>query len=1069
MERDRRTDSPLPLALVAVCFFGSGLTGLVYELIWTRRLYAVFGSTTYSVTTVLAAFMAGLGLGSYVVGRRVDAVRSGFRTYAWLELGVAAFALVSLPLLDLVETLYGGLQRAFELGPVASAVLKLVLAFPVLAFPAGMMGGTLPALARAIVQRRAELHRDVGRLYGINTIGAAAGTLLAGTLLIERLGLYRSILLAATVNALIGAAVLWALRRAGEEREPSAPPAPTAAAGPEVGLRAHLRRPTVLFCAVAVFLTGLLSMSYEVVWTRLLSLLMGSSTYAFTLVLGIFLVGIALGSLLYSYFARGRLPTVFNLALVLLALVMWAAVSLAVIPEFPGALVRLAQVPGLTFYRVLSFECLFAAVLLFVPTLLLGAALPMAMGIISRALGQVGRDVGGVYLVNTGGAILGSVLTGFVLIPWLGTRTTLLVGFWINLFLAAVGLFAFAGTPVRRTGALVLVLLVGGAALSQPPWPSQVYDAGLAYRLDRVAAKNPLELEQRLLRAPSKALFLREGVNATISVRQFRQSLSLLINGKPDASSSLDMPTQVVLGAVAMLAHPRPEQVAIVGWGSGVTAYTTTFFPELKRVDVMEIERAVIEAAPFFHPVNGKVDQHPKLRVIYDDARSRLLTSKQQYDVIVSEPSNPWMTGVSGLFSRDYYRLVKKRLKPGGVFGQWLQLYRIDAASVALVLRTLLDSFPHAQLWFSDLHDVLLLGSEQPFRLSLDRVRRAFEADARLGVHLAAYGPGAQPEHVFGCFLLDRPAIEALLARFPTEVMHDDRPTLEYRAVRNLYGAHPDHIDALLKLKMERGNFLPPLEGSPPPVGLALSGTARLVHLKNDLSDRFTSWALQRFGDEPQLRLERARTLLRHRKFGEAIALAQALPKEPGFLAEGALVEGRALLRSERAGEALAKLSAMGRFRPTARRYYQLEAATTVGNYPLGWQLAEELLGTIDDRTDPDALLLDRRMIYERIFELARRSKEFDRSVRLLTRRKETTGGEVERLAALLEAYRGAGMPKQAARTFDALLELDILDERHLKSCEAIYREAGEPDRATACRERRERLLGPSEPETLWK
>ncbi|MCA9668448.1 MAG: fused MFS/spermidine synthase, partial [Myxococcales bacterium] len=835
----------LPLRLLTLCFFGSGLTGLVYELVWTRRLQLVFGSTTYSVTTVLAAFMAGLGIGSYLIGRRVDrSPEQGARIYAYLEIGVAIYAAISLPLISGVEWLYGVMQRSLELSPSGAALLKLALAFPVLALPAGMMGGTLPALVRATVRRRQGLHRAVGRLYGVNTIGAAVGTLLTGMLLIELLGLWRTVLLSATVNAGIGILVLSRLRAAEravkeaarhregppereealEERERAAPPVPA------VGLRYHLRRPDVLFCALAVVLTGVLSMSYEVVWTRLLGLVMGSSTYAFTIVLGIFLVGIASGALLYSRIARGREPSALGLAQLLCALAIWVALTLAFIPSLPRMLMALAQLPGLSFSRVLLFEIVFATALLLVPTLLLGAALPMAMGIVSRALGQIGRDVGGIYLANTLGAIAGSVLTGFLLVPWLGCQRTLVAGLVANVILVGVGFGAFARRPLLRAFGGAIAALIGMMAVAQAPWPAVLFDSGLAYRLHEVNAKSNLELEKRLRRLPNKLLFRSEGVNATISVRQFEEGITLLVNGKPDASTSTDMATQVVLGGLAALIHPAPRDVNIVGWGSGVTARTVSLLPEVRRLDVIEIERAVLAASRYFHPVNGAIERDKRVKVYYDDARSFYLTNERRYDVIISEPSNPWMVGVSGLFSADFYALAKRRLKPGGIFGQWLQLYRVDARAVALVLRTVRQAFRHVQLWLSDPFDVMLVASDSPIRPSRDRIATAYRQAPELARLMAAYGPGRTPDAFFGCYLLGEKSLARVAARLGDAVMTDDRPVLEYRAVRDIYRPTRHHLRALMSLKLAAGDILPPLaKGSTPPaLGAVIAGAAAL-------------------------------------------------------------------------------------------------------------------------------------------------------------------------------------------------------------------------------------------------
>ena len=1077
-----RRGPTIPLALIFACFFGSGLTGLIYEILWTRRLQLTFGSTTFSVTTVLAAFMAGLGIGSYLIGRRADRSRlGGLQIYAYLELAIGIYALASLPLLSLVESIYAGLQSSLELGQGGATLLKLVLCFPVLTLPAALMGGTLPVLVRHVTQKRAELHSVVGRLYGVNTAGAAIGTALAGMLMIEQLGLWRSIIVAASINLIIAAVVL---QRVGARRRqdgapepateggPSTEPAPEQAPGqdPVKGLtiRDHLRSGPVLFCGVAVIMTGFLSMLYEVIWTRLLSLVMGSSTYAFTIVLSIFLVGIALGALIYSRAARERQPTAFGLTLVLLALAMWVTISIAVIPKLPFLMVRLAQIPVVSFERMLTFEALFAVFMLLVPTLLLGVALPMSMGIISRALGQVGRDVGGVYLVNTLGAIGGSVLTGFVFIPLWGTQNTLLGGLLANLILVALGALAFGGSTLRKALGVALVALVGAVSLSQPAWPPIVFDSGLGFRLDLVQAESEADLMRLLYRSPNKLLHLEEGRNATISVRRFDMGVSLMVNGKPDASTSGDMATQAVLGIVGTMAHPRPVDVGIVGWGSGVTAYTATFFPTVRQIDVVEIEPAVLRASPYFHLVNGKAELDPRINVIYDDARSQFLTSNRYYDVIISEPSNPWMVGVSGLFSRDYYELSKRRLKPGGVFGQWLQLYRIDARSVALILRTLMGSFKHVQLWVSDPLNVILLASDRPIRFDYERVKRVYRRSRPLRLHMEVYGPGNQPEHFFGCYLLGREALKKIVARYPDEVMTDDRPVLEYRAIRGLYDPVHSHIKDLWQAKAALKQVLPPTVGRPPPAGLAATGAVAIVQDAPNLSMRATGWALKYYRDEPQVRLARAKALVRSTRPQRAVEMLKTLPTTPGYIAEAALATGKMMMRLEKPREAYETLKNMRHFRPTMRLWWQLRALMAMRRFDEAWTLAEKLSTRLADRSDMDALRIPRHRFYRMVNFLGRSSKAYDRALRLLNRRKEPLGGEVNRLSSLVETYQAAKRHEQAARAMDELLLYQIVKPKVLRLCEQVYRAVKDDAAANACRNRRLRIDPEPRVVPLW-
>ena len=1050
MRADDQPQGPrIPTALLFACFFGSGLTSLIYELLWVRRLNLVFGSTTYSITTVLAAFMAGLGLGSWLIGRRVGAGSRGVRTYAYLELGVAAFALCSLPLLTLVEWGFAAAQGALGLGQGAAAVLKFVMAFPVLALPAALMGGTLPALARAVVQRRAELHRRVGLLYGVNTVGAAVGTMLAGLVLIEHLGLWRSVVLAALINGAIGLAALWAARRgeAGEQPADAAEPEP-----PAVQLRSHLRNPAVAYCAVAVAVTGLLSMSYEVIWTRLLSLSVGSSTYSFTIILGIFLLGISAGALVYSRAARGRQPGAFNLAMVLTALAAWVTISMVVVPQLPHTWLRMASVLGGSLPRMLAGETLLAAGLLLVPTMLFGAALPMAMGVVARELGQVGRDVGGVYLCNTIGAIAGSVVTGFVLIPALGTQSSLMVGLLLNLVLAGVGLVLFTPRLSRRVAGVALVLLVGAAAALQPTWPPQVFDSGVGHRVANTVTGDRWQREQLLSWGGSRLVSLEEGRNATVAVRQFNAGMTLLVNGKPDASSHGDMSTQVLLGHIPMLTHRRPRAVAVVGWGSGVTAYSATFFPEVKRVDAIEIERAVLNASRHFRRVNGGAEGLPRVHLHLGDARSYLLATRRRYDVIISEPSNPWMAGVANLFSADFYRLARSRLRPGGIFGQWLQLYGVDSRSVALVFRTMLSEFEHVQLWFTDPGNLILLGSRSPMRVSLARVRRAFKADPRVGRYMAAFGTGMLPEQFFGAFLLGRAELQQVVDRFDHELMTDDRPVLEYWAVRSLYSKVQPHMAHLWRLKLARGLILPPLLGQGPPLSAAVDGAARTLRIHRGINDRLTAWATKRYPKQPFVWLARARHVADLGQHRQARKLLDKLPSTAGWQVRRSLILCRALVRAGRYKEALAEARAIVGFRPVARQLCRLDALVGARRYGEAWQEAEAALAQLDDNQDADVLGMQRRLLYQAIGQLTQLSKHYQRGIRAMSSRKEQDGGELDRLQALIKAQLAAKRPaSEISRSLDQLARFGLISRRYLELCARVQREAGKHRRADRC------------------
>ncbi|MCB9558190.1 MAG: fused MFS/spermidine synthase [Deltaproteobacteria bacterium] len=1079
-------------ALLLSCFFGSGMTSLIYELIWVRRLQLTFGSTSYSITTVLAAFMAGLGIGGFVFGRMIDRKpERAAQLYAYLEIAIGLYALLSLALLSGVEQIYAVVQRSIGLGPKSAMLLKFALAFPVLTFPATLMGGTLPALVRAFVDRRGCLGQRLGQLYGINTIGAAVGTLATGFFLLQYLGYWPSIATAAALNGVIALAVLR--RQRSSSPTAAVPPSAKEAPAKMVRLRDHLRRKDVAFAAAALVTSGALSMCYEVVWSRLLALVGGSSSYAFALVLTIFLLGISGGSLLFSRWARQKEADVSQLTLLLGLLAVWATISLALIPRLPAWLLSLTQIPGLSLPRLIAMQGALALALLLVPTLLLGAVFPVAISNITRALGEVGRDVGGAYLANTIGAICGSVITGLLLIPALGTRTTLLVALGLNLVIVAAGVLLFSTSALRRIQGLAALALVVLLAWRMPAWPAHFYDAGLGSRLDQVMVRNERQLQKELFRSPSKLLFLREGVNATISVRRFSSGTSLLINGKADASDSGDMSTQVNLGLIPMLAHPKAKHVGVIGWGSGVTTAVTLQFPRVEQVEAIELEQAVIDASPLFAHVNHGAERDRRVRLVVDDARTHFLVSQRRYDVLISEPSNPWMPGIASLFTQEFYAQAKRRLAPGGVFGQWLQIYRLDAPAVASVIQTLLASFADVQLWMTDAGNMIFLASESPLQFSAARVGKIYDERPALRALAAAYGPGSSPDHFFGSYLLDRDALRRIAKRYESNVLSDGRPNLEYRALSSLYRQTHDHLSAFWSAKMTLDRRLPPLVGPTPDFFVAVEGATQLVRNNRPLAAQILAWASvidrqqtdrsprasSRDGGEaaPNIALLRSATriALRQKDNARALKLAATLVQRSADDSEAHLLYARALVAVDRFEQALSQLDAMGSQRTIAATVYRIIALTGLRRIDQAWRAVGTLFAALDrpPTTDAaaraDAQRLTRPLLYRGTLRaLLQLSSDKSAAIALLLGRSDEHAGEWDRLNLLMAAQIDTGAAHEAARTLDAIEAYRPMARSHLRRCAAIYQRAGRQRAATRCERLAQQLLISPVHRALW-
>jgi spermidine synthase len=701
---------------LAVAFLLSGAAGLMHEVVWARLLSLVFGATALAISTVLAAYMGGLALGSYWIGRRSDRFADGRRTYALLEVAIGASAFAVPVLLTLVEPLYGWVWRQTHASFATFSVLRLVLAGAILLGPTVLMGATLPVLADycAGLQGRRVAPQW---LYTMNLVGALLGVAAAGFLLMPRLGVWGTILVATALNIGVGLGVLLMPRLAA--RAPAIVTAPEAAP----------LRPSALVW-VAAFCSGLVSMAMQVAWTRILALIVGSTTYAFSSVLVVFLLALGAGSALASRRAARLVHVGTELAVAygLLALTMLCAVF--AVNRLPYWYLQLSMLwKPETIGGVVGVQIAILCSVLIIPVVCAGAILPLAIIAVTPPDARgTGPAVGRVYAINTLGAIAGALLGGFVLVPRLGTQVTIVAVCVLCGVLACV-FAAWARRPGWLAPAAVAALvLVGVGVAARPTWDfnelhSGVFEPG---RL-RWTPGYPLTLEGE------EVLYHREGPTASVLVGKRPSGYrNLIINARANASDSPgDMRTQVLFAHVPLLLAPRAKDVFILGWGSGVTVGSALLWPDI-RLTAVEIEPAVVESSRFFEHVNNQPFRHgDRLRLLEDDARHILQADESTYDVIISEPSHPWVSGVANLFTRDYYRIVSRRLRPEGVFVQWLQTYQISTDSFRSILAALQSVFPEV-LVFRPLQstDTLLVGTHQSLPLDLEEIGRRWQPEA---------------------------------------------------------------------------------------------------------------------------------------------------------------------------------------------------------------------------------------------------------------------------------------------------------------------------------------------------
>lgn len=788
--------------VILLVFFVSGFCGLAYEIVWTRLLTLVLGGTMLAVTTVVACFMAGLAGGSHLAGRYGGRLRDPLAAYGVMEIAIGLFCLATPLLLDAAMPLYRWLALAAGDSALSLQAARVLVCCLVLLVPTLLMGATLPVLSKAYVSSDTGLGLGVARLYGLNTLGGFAGCVAAGLFLLPAVGLRTTVAMAAVLNVVAGV-VAFLLRHAargsvasdlptGDDggvsggslcRKPACGRSP--AGSPGVSVASDL--PTgegSRFLLWLYAVCGFTSMAYQILWTRTLILALGASVYAFSLILSAFILGLALGGMGVSLFI-GRIRNPLRAAGVLQAIVALSALFIVpLLGDMPGRVRGLCGPASVSFARLLSMEGLMVVGLLIVPTVCMGAILPMvcaAAGDAPRpepandgqAVSPVARTVGSVYAANTVGAIAGTCITGFFLIPCSGLgiqRTIVLMsglgGIVATLFLLQSGVrrrsLAMAGVVAAWCVGLAVAALTA-------PWS----------RLQMVSGP----YLGRGLDPSERVLLYREGSDATVAVSTLQGGhLVLRINGKPDASTrSEDMPTQVLAGNLPLLLRPGTRDVCVIGLGSGISLGAALAHP-VERVDVAELSGGVIEAAKAFAAHNHGAVSDPRVRLLHSDGRNHLLTTRRRYDVIISEPSNVWISGMGELFTKEFFQIARATLKPGGLHCQWVHSYSISSQDFAAVLKTAASVFPHIQVWSMSFGDYLVVGSEASIAIDPAALAEAFRrepvADAMRGIRIQT------PQQLAYHFAAEGSGLTSWLAdrRFLT----DDVPHLEYSAPRYL-------------------------------------------------------------------------------------------------------------------------------------------------------------------------------------------------------------------------------------------------------------------------------------------
>ena len=757
------------LAAVFFFFFVSGACGLLYQVVWTRKLVLLFGATSYAVSTVLSIFFLGLAIGSFWGGRFSDRVRRPLRLYGILEIVIGIWAVLFLVLIGygesaVVEVLrWAGTTRALEIA------MRAALAGVLLIVPVTLMGATLPLLARFVTARGRIRGLRIGALYSLNTLGAVCGCAIAGFVLLAEFGYLRTTLVGAALNVVVG---VLALVLARHERGVDSTADVSKTEDAESGRVPATPSGVALVVLAGFALSGFCALALEVLWTRLLAIVFLGTTYAFTTMLTTVLCGIALGSAFASLIidrVHRRIPF-FGFTLM-----MTGAASVAMLSVFPGLPDMLTEAKldgGYEWGATLRAKFFLSFAVLFLPTFLFGMSFPVALKAYAERRSSLGRDVGALYGANTLGGVAGALVGGFVLVPYVGAHQGVLI------LSAALGVGGFAVvlsapvmTPTRRGATAALGAGICASAFWFAP-------ADVSYALN-----------QSFLPEEHELIHYSEGIEGTVAVSAPIEGLPgkdrvLWINAV-QATASIDKGVKMnrFQGMLPFLFDREIETALFMCFGSGITAGTLALSP-VEQIDAVELSEEVFEAAPLFEADNFQVLENPRVNPMVGDGRNFLFTTPNTYDLITFEPMPLALAGVSTFYTKEYYELCRARLAPGGLVSQWIPLHNgLSLEVIQSLFRTFAEAFPEVSVWFINA-DMFFIGSEEPLSIDYAKAEQRLAENDELREGLAEVYLGDLPE-LLAAHFMDRDALLAFADG--AEVMTDDRPWAEFMAPKQLY------------------------------------------------------------------------------------------------------------------------------------------------------------------------------------------------------------------------------------------------------------------------------------------
>ena len=773
-------------------FFLSGVAGLGYQVVWGRWLHAVFGASAWAHAAILSAFMAGLALGSYAAGRYCEGIRGSrpktdpIKVYGVIELLIGAWALSFPWLLDVAVFLQGKFFFHLVEETTVYGLIRFAFCFTILLVPTALMGATFPLLSDYVSRRSDAPARWAGLLYSLNTAGAVAGALLGGFYLVAHFGLTASNNFLVLINFGVAAIAILVARHNRMPAEMTTDRNTKAATG-EDPTAGHGHRARLYGLVLGLFLVnGFFNLSYEVLWARALALIIGTTTYAFSVMLAVFLAGIAAG----SWWMTRRYPTLKNPLRLLLAIqaamAIWVLASPLLVNALPYIFLQGLWAFGITWTTSVVLKCVLCVLLLFPLTFAMGAVFPLGINLAFTRPERLAREVGDLYSINTAGGILGAFIAGFAVIPFLGVERGIALTALLHLITVAILLLnSKDAREVLRPQARIWAA-VAGLALVLPlmaQWNPLILASGVYFQ-PRTFYDTAGNLRLKEMMSQVTLRYHAEGASATVDVLEnptgFR---ALAINGKSVATSNYyDYRVQRLLGILPLLLHPEPKRILVIGLGTGMTSGTSSIDPATESLKIIEINREVIGATEHFLEWNLGVVNKSGTRIVVEDATHYLRFTPERFDVITSDPIHPFVAGAGNLYSIDSYQEALAKLNPGGVFCQWVPLYQLDDPDINSILRTFDEVWDNATVWVTG-KDFVLCGARDSYMSDFEtfRAKASSEPYAEILQLLGFW----TPEEVLSAYV---GRLSSLRTEFGEAVVNTvERPYLEFSAPRSIF------------------------------------------------------------------------------------------------------------------------------------------------------------------------------------------------------------------------------------------------------------------------------------------